>query len=84
MCHAFGRRPFDTGDESRNQRVFALVSFGDSWHNTRHAHLAWVRYGAPRGQIDLSARFIRALEQLGWATNARWSPRVVPIVPRAT
>jgi stearoyl-CoA desaturase (delta-9 desaturase) len=84
LCHAFGERPFDTRDESCNQRVFALVSFGDSWHKTHHALLAWARYGALRGQIDLSARFIRTLEQLGWTTNVRWSPRVVPIVPRAT
>src|SRR4051794_28554406 len=33
LCHVFGRRDFETGDESRNLAWLAIPSFGESWHN---------------------------------------------------
>ena len=37
LCHFFGRRRFDTGDESRNLAWLSLLSFGEAWHNNHHA-----------------------------------------------
>src|SRR5829696_7936556 len=37
LCHFFGRRPHDTGDESRNVAWLSVLSFGESWHNNHHA-----------------------------------------------
>ena len=36
LCH-FGRRRFETGDESRNLAWLAPLSFGEAWHNNHHA-----------------------------------------------
>ena len=72
LCHVFGRQPYDTKDFSTNIAALASVSFGESWHNTHHAHPAWARHGAGRGQLDPSARVIRIFEKLGWATKVRW------------
>jgi stearoyl-CoA desaturase (delta-9 desaturase) len=72
ICHMVGVRPFVTEDQSRNVRLLALVSFGESWHNLHHAYPASARHGVGRGQIDSSAGIIRLFERAGWATNVRW------------
>jgi stearoyl-CoA desaturase (Delta-9 desaturase) len=75
LCHAFGRRDFETGDESRNLAWLALPSFGESWHNNHHAFPTSSVHGLKWWQIDLSSMVIRALERLGLAWDVvRYSP----------
>jgi stearoyl-CoA desaturase (delta-9 desaturase) len=45
---------------------------GESWHNLHHADPTCARHGVQPGQIDMSARVIRAFEKLGWAHDVRW------------
>jgi stearoyl-CoA desaturase (delta-9 desaturase) len=68
LCHFFGRRPFGTGDESRNLGWLAPLTFGESWHNNHHAFPTSARHGLGRRQIDPGAWFIAALERchLAW------------------
>lgn len=75
ICHLFGKRPFDTKDESRNFAPMALLSFGESWHNFHHAFPSVARHGALRRQLDPSASLIRLFERLGWVTKVRWPSR---------
>jgi stearoyl-CoA desaturase (delta-9 desaturase) len=72
ICHAFGRRPFRTKDESRNVPALALLSFGESWHNSHHAFPALACHGVDRWQLDVSAAIIRLFERFGWAADVRW------------
>jgi stearoyl-CoA desaturase (Delta-9 desaturase) len=65
LCHFFGRRPFETGDESRNLFWLSLPTFGESWHNNHHAFPTSAMHGMRRREIDLSAMVIRLLEKLG-------------------
>ena len=37
ICHFWGRRNFQSSDESRNVWLLSLISFGESWHNNHHA-----------------------------------------------
>jgi stearoyl-CoA desaturase (Delta-9 desaturase) len=75
LCHFFGRRQFDTKDESRNLLWLAIPSFGESWHNNHHAFPTSAEHGMRRWQIDTSAMVIRALEKLGLAWDVvRVSP----------
>jgi stearoyl-CoA desaturase (delta-9 desaturase) len=37
VCHLWGRRPYRSGDESRNNFLFGVLAFGEGWHNTHHA-----------------------------------------------
>jgi stearoyl-CoA desaturase (delta-9 desaturase) len=68
LCHCFGRRPFATGDESRNLAWLAPLSLGEAWHNNHHAFPTSARHGLGRWQLDLSALLIAALERcrLAW------------------
>jgi stearoyl-CoA desaturase (delta-9 desaturase) len=67
LCHFFGRRRFETGDESRNLLWLALLSFGEGWHNNHHAFPTSAAHGLRRWEIDPSAWVIRALEKAGLA-----------------
>jgi stearoyl-CoA desaturase (delta-9 desaturase) len=67
LCHFFGRREFETGDESRNLAWLAPLSLGEAWHNGHHAFPTSARHGLGRFQLDISHGVIRALERLGLA-----------------
>ena len=74
LCHLLGSRPFTTRrhDRATNLWPLALLSLGESWHNMHHSDPACARHGVDRGQIDLSAEFIRVFERAGWVTSVRW------------
>jgi stearoyl-CoA desaturase (Delta-9 desaturase) len=75
LCHFFGRRAYETKDESRNLFWLALPSFGESWHNNHHAFPTSAQHGLKRWQIDTSAMVIALLEKLGLAWDVvRVSP----------
>jgi stearoyl-CoA desaturase (delta-9 desaturase) len=71
VCHMFGKRPFETEDESRNNWAVALVSLGEGWHHTHHAFPTSARHGLSRRQLDPSHAVIRMFERFGWAWNVK-------------
>ncbi len=73
ICHMIGARPYQSRDRSANFWPLAILSMGESWHNSHHADPTSARHGVGRGQIDVSARLIWMFEKLGWAWNVRWS-----------
>jgi stearoyl-CoA desaturase (delta-9 desaturase) len=75
LCHFFGRRRFETGDESRNLAWLAPLSLGEAWHNNHHAFPTCAEHGLRRWELDPSALVVRALELLGLAWDVvRVSP----------
>ena len=72
VCHMIGDRPFTARDRSANFWPLAILSFGESWHNSHHADPTAARHGVLRGQLDTSARIIWIFEKLGWACEVRW------------
>jgi stearoyl-CoA desaturase (Delta-9 desaturase) len=75
VCHFFGRRRFDTNDESTNVTWVALLSFGEGWHHNHHAFPRSAKHGLRWYEPDISGSIIRALERVGLAWN------VVTITP---
>jgi stearoyl-CoA desaturase (delta-9 desaturase) len=65
LCHMFGRRDFETTDQSRNLTWLAIPSFGEAWHNNHHAFPTSARHGLRVWQVDPSAIVIWTLEKLG-------------------
>jgi stearoyl-CoA desaturase (Delta-9 desaturase) len=72
ICHTIGERPFVARDKSANFWPLAILSFGESWHNSHHADPTCARHGVLRGQLDISARVIALFERLGWVSDVRW------------
>jgi stearoyl-CoA desaturase (delta-9 desaturase) len=67
LCHFFGKRTFDTNDESRNLGWLSFFTFGEAWHNSHHAFPTSARHGLKRWQFDPSAWVIWGLEKTGLA-----------------
>lgn len=75
VCHFFGTRRFDTDDRSTNVFWLAIPSLGESWHHNHHAFPRSAIHGLRRGEIDLSALVIGAMERVGLARKVvRISP----------
>jgi stearoyl-CoA desaturase (delta-9 desaturase) len=70
-CHIWGRRPFRSKDESRNNVVFGVLAFGEGWHNNHHAFPTSARHGLSWWQIDLTWYVIRLMEIMGMAWKVR-------------
>ena len=45
LAHVFGRRRFNTKDDSRNSFLIALLTLGEGWHNNHHHYPASARQG---------------------------------------
>lgn len=71
ICHCYGKRPFETRDQSRNNWAIAIVALGEGWHHNHHAFPTSARHGLLRGQLDPSHFLIRCLELVGLAHNVR-------------
>jgi len=65
LCHFFGRRRFQTGDESRNLLWLSVPTLGEAWHNNHHAFPTSARHGLRWWQLDPSAWVIAGLERCG-------------------
>lgn len=74
-AHLWGRRRFETADDSRNNWWVALMSFGEGWHNNHHAFPSAARHGLAWYELDLNWWSIWTLKQLGLVRDlrlARW------------
>ncbi len=63
-CHMWGKRPFETDDDSTNNWWVAVVTFGEGWHNNHHAFPTRARHGLDWTEPDPGWMFIWALEKL--------------------
>jgi stearoyl-CoA desaturase (delta-9 desaturase) len=64
LAHRFGRRRFDTGDDSRNNLWLALLTFGEGWHNNHHFFPGTVRQGFYWWEVDITWYGLRAMSAL--------------------
>lgn len=71
VCHLWGRRPYQSGDESRNNFLFGVLALGEGWHNTHHAFPTSARHGLRWWQPDVSYWVIRALAAVGLARKMK-------------
>ena len=69
--HLWGRKRFDTGEDSRNSWWVALLTFGEGWHNNHHAHPTSARHGLRWYEIDFNWWGIRLLQLLGLARKIK-------------
>ena len=65
--HMWGPRRFATRDDSRNNWMVALISFGEGWHNNHHAHPTSARHGLAWYEFDPSWLLIKVLKAVGLA-----------------
>jgi stearoyl-CoA desaturase (delta-9 desaturase) len=74
LSHMFGRRRFQTKDNSRNNLLIALITLGEGWHNNHHCYPSSERQGFYKWEIDVSHYILRVLCQLGIVWDLRTPP----------
>jgi hypothetical protein len=66
-----------------------IPTMGEAWHSNHHAFPSSARHGLYPGQIDLGWQFVRLLQAVGLAWNAKLPatlpprPGISPVSPRA-
>ena len=71
ICHIFGSKDFEAGDDSRNNLVFGILGHGEGWHNNHHAFPTSARHGLKWWQVDLSWIIIKSMEKAGLVWDVR-------------
>ncbi len=71
--HLWGRRRFDTDEDSRNSWWVAILTFGEGWHNNHHAYPTWARHGLKWYEIDFNWWGIRLLQILRVAKSVKYA-----------
>jgi fatty-acid desaturase len=72
-AHLWGYRSYNTGEQSRNNWLVALISNGEGWHNNHHADPRSARHGHSRWEIDVVFATVWVLERAGLAADV-WRP----------
>lgn len=65
LCHLFGKRPYQTRDDSSNIWWLLPFSAGENWHNNHHAFPKMASSGLKWWEFDPIYWGIKGLEKLG-------------------
>ena len=65
LSHMWGKRRYNTTDDSKNNPILAIVTMGEGWHNNHHYYPRSVRQGFRWWQIDMTYYVLRALAVVG-------------------
>ncbi|KTD69398.1 MULTISPECIES: acyl-CoA desaturase [Legionella] len=65
ICHIWGKKDFNTQDNSKNNWLLAILAYGEGWHNGHHAFPSSAKHGLKKGQIDVSYLLIFLLLRMG-------------------
>ncbi len=78
LAHRFGKQRYNTGDQSRNSFLLALLTLGEGWHNNHHHHSASVRQGFYWWEVDISYYLLKLMHWSGLI----WDLKQVPAAKR--
>ena len=77
LTHVFGRRRFETTDDSRNSFLISIFTLGEGWHNNHHRFPSSERQGFYWWEIDLSHYILRILSWFRVVWDIRKPPERV-------
>jgi len=77
LAHVWGTRRYATNDESRNNALLAVLTFGEGWHNNHHHYQRSARQGFFWWQIDITYYVLKGLEALHIVWDVEGVPRHV-------
>ena len=69
--HLWGKRRFETKDDSRNNWWVAILTGGEGWHNNHHAHPVSARHGLAWYEFDINYYGIWLLSKVGLAEKVQ-------------
>ena len=77
LAHRWGSRRYATRDDSRNNWLLALLTFGEGWHNNHHHFPGSARQGFRWWEIDLTYYGLRLMSWFGLVWDLKPVPAMV-------
>jgi stearoyl-CoA desaturase (delta-9 desaturase) len=77
LVHVWGTQRYTTSDNSRNNALVALWTFGEGWHNNHHRFPASERQGFRWWQLDISHLGLRVLSWVRLVWGIKSPPRAI-------
>ena len=75
LSHVWGKRVFNTTDDSRNNWLLAIITLGEGWHNNHHRYMQAVNQGFFWWQIDVSYSTLKVLSWFGIVWDLKKPPQ---------
>ena len=77
LAHLFGKRRYDTSDDSRNNWLLAILTTGEGWHNNHHHYQSSANQGFRWWEIDVTFYMLRLMALCGLVWDLRRPPAEV-------
>lgn len=77
LAHVFGKRRFETTDDSRNSLLLAMITLGEGWHNNHHRYAHSARQGFYWWEIDISYYTLKLMSWMGLIWDLKRVPQAV-------
>ncbi len=77
--HKIGTQRYESGDESRNSLVLALVTLGEGWHNNHHYYEVASRQGFFWWEIDITYYILRLFAAVGLIWDLKEVPKHIKL-----
>jgi stearoyl-CoA desaturase (Delta-9 desaturase) len=77
LSHVFGKRRFPTTDDSRNNWLLAILTFGEGWHNNHHRFSSSARQGFYWYEYDITYYILKTLSLFGIVWDLRPIPQSI-------
>ena len=74
LTHMFGKKKYETGDESRNNWFVSIITLGEGWHNNHHFFPGSARQGFTPWEFDPTYYCLKLLSLFGLVSNLRPVP----------
>jgi stearoyl-CoA desaturase (delta-9 desaturase) len=74
LAHRWGSRRYATNDDSRNNWLLALLTFGEGWHNNHHHYPGSARQGFAWWEYDLTYYGLRLMALCGLVYDLKTVP----------
>lgn len=75
IMHKFGKKRYDSKDESKNSLWLALLTLGEGWHNNHHYYQAASRCGFYWWEVDPTYYGLKLFSWLGLVWDLKQVPR---------
>ena len=75
IMHKIGRQRYESGDESRNSVILALITLGEGWHNNHHYYESSTRQGFFWWEIDITYYLIKMMSWVGLVWDIQEVPK---------
>jgi stearoyl-CoA desaturase (delta-9 desaturase) len=77
LAHRWGTRRFATRDNSRNNWLLAIITFGEGWHNNHHHFPGSARQGFRWWEFDVTYYLLRVMAALGLVWDLKPLPQAL-------